>query len=125
MKTLVLLAFCSIIFLTKSFAIQLSPDAQISLLTCAPGDEIYSYFGHSAVRINDPKSGIDYVFNYGVFSFDAPNFVWRFMKGQTDYILIGQRMRVLSSAAEDGKYERSISNITSRWIPGISRGHWS
>jgi len=92
MKTLVLLAFCSIIFLTKSFAIQLSSDAQISLLTCAPGDEIYSYFGHSAVRINDPKSGIDYVFNYGVFSFDAPNFVWRFMKGQTDYILIGQRM---------------------------------
>ena len=92
MKTLALLVILSLGFFVQTFAIQLSPEARISLLTCDSGDEIYSYFGHSAVRINDPKSGIDYVFNYGVFSFDSPNFVWRFIKGETDYMLAGQRM---------------------------------
>ena len=92
MKTLALLAIFALILFSKVYSVQLSPEAQISLLTCAPGDEIYSYFGHSAIRINDPQTGIDYVFNYGVFSFDAPNFIWRFVKGQTDYMLAGQRM---------------------------------
>ena len=92
MKILVLLAIFSLSLFSKLHAAQLSPEARISLLTCAPGDEIYSYFGHSAIRINDPKSGIDYVFNYGVFSFDSPNFIWRFIRGETDYMLAGQRM---------------------------------
>ena len=92
MKILATLTFFILLFFSKVYALELSPDARISLLTCAPGDEIYSYFGHSAIRINDPKSGIDYVFNYGVFSFDSPNFAWRFMKGETDYMLMGQRM---------------------------------
>ena len=73
-----------------SQALQLSPDARISLLTCEPGDEIYSYFGHTALRVNDPANKIDLVFNYGVFSFDAPNFVYRFAKGETDYMLAVQ-----------------------------------
>ena len=92
MKTLAFLSVFFLLFVQKIYAIQLSPESQISLLTCAPGDEIYSYFGHSAIRINDPKSGIDFVFNYGVFSFESPNFAWRFMKGETDYILAGQRI---------------------------------
>ena len=92
MKTLALLAIFFLLTYTKGYSAQLSPDAKISLLTCAPGDEIYSYFGHSAIRINDPQTGIDYVFNYGVFSFDAPNFIWRFVRGETDYMLAGQRM---------------------------------
>ena len=92
MKTLALLSILTLILFPKAYSIQLSPQAQISLLTCAPGDEIYSYFGHSAIRINDPLSGIDYVYNYGVFSFDTPHFIWRFIKGETDYMLAGQRM---------------------------------
>ena len=92
MKKLLLLAVLSIILFPKAYSVQLSPESRISLLTCAPGDEIYSYFGHSAIRINDPLSGIDSVFNYGVFSFDSPNFAWRFAKGETDYMLAGERM---------------------------------
>lgn len=92
MKILLFLAFFSLALFPKVYATELSPEAKISLLTCAPGDEIYSYFGHTAVRINDPKLGIDYVFNYGLFSFDAPNFTWRFMKGETDYMIGGERM---------------------------------
>ena len=92
MKALVLSAILFLSLFSGTYAIELSPETKISLLTCAPGDEIYSYFGHSAIRINDPKSGIDYVFNYGIFSFDSPNFILRFIKGETDYMLAGQRM---------------------------------
>ena len=92
MKILLFLAIFSLALFPKIYATELSPEAKISLLTCAPGNEIYSYFGHTAVRINDTKLGIDYVFNYGLFSFDAPNFTWRFMKGETDYMIGGERM---------------------------------
>ena len=60
---------------------------RISLLTCAPGSEIYSLFGHTALRYENPAKGEDWVFNYGLFSFDTPNFVYRFVKGETDYQL--------------------------------------
>lgn len=60
---------------------------RISLLTCAPGTEIYALFGHSAIRYENPAQKQDWVFNYGMFSFREPNFVYRFLKGETDYQL--------------------------------------
>ena len=60
---------------------------RISLLTCAAGGEIYSLFGHTAIRYENPARGIDAVFNYGLFDFDAPNFILRFALGETDYQL--------------------------------------
>ncbi|WP_368122236.1 lipoprotein N-acyltransferase Lnb [Bacteroides thetaiotaomicron] len=60
---------------------------RLSLLTCAPGEEIYSLFGHTAIRYEDPANGIDAVFNYGLFSFNTPNFILRFSLGETDYQL--------------------------------------
>ena len=60
---------------------------RVSLLTCAPGSEIYALFGHSAIRYEDPVQKQDWVFNYGMFSFKDPNFVMRFVKGETDYQL--------------------------------------
>ena len=60
---------------------------RISLLTCAPGSEIYALFGHSAIRYENPDQQEDWVFNYGMFSFKDPNFVMRFVKGETDYQL--------------------------------------
>lgn len=60
---------------------------RISLLTCAPGTEIYALFGHSALRYEHPSLNQDWVFNYGMFSFRDPNFVMRFVKGETDYQL--------------------------------------
>lgn len=60
---------------------------RISLLTCAPGSEIYALFGHSAIRYENPAKEQDWVFNYGMFSFKDPNFVMRFVKGETDYQL--------------------------------------
>ena len=60
---------------------------RISLLTCEPGSEIYALFGHSAIRYENPAKQEDWVFNYGMFSFKEPNFVMRFVKGETDYQL--------------------------------------
>lgn len=62
-------------------------NVQISLLTCSPGTEIYALFGHTAIRYEEPARGLDLTFNYGMFDFNAPNFVWRFVKGETDYQL--------------------------------------
>lgn len=70
----------------KSDSIQM-PTEVFSILTCSPGEEIYSLFGHTAIRYKDTKIGTDIVFNYGIFSFSSPNFIWRFIKGETDYML--------------------------------------
>lgn len=54
---------------------------EVSLLTCSPGDELYSAFGHTAIRVNDM------VFNYGMFNFNTEGFYLKFVSGQTDYEL--------------------------------------
>ena len=58
-----------------------------SLLTCQPSQEIYQLFGHTALRCENYTRKVDLVFNYGMFSFNTPNFVMRFVKGETDYLL--------------------------------------
>ncbi|WP_235893501.1 Lnb N-terminal periplasmic domain-containing protein [Litoribacter populi] len=60
---------------------------QISLLTCDPGEELYSSFGHSALRVLDMETGKDLVFNWGTFDFDDPNFYIKFAQGRLDYFL--------------------------------------
>ena len=61
---------------------------EISLLTCQPHDEVYSLYGHTAIRVCDRRGrGFDAAFNYGVFNFHAPFFVARFVFGLTDYEL--------------------------------------
>jgi len=95
-----------LIFQFDTKAQQLSPGASISILTCNPGEEVYSMYGHTAIRVNDPVQGIDAVFNYGVFSFESPNFLYRFAKGQTDYMMYGGRFS--SFIAEYENDSRSV-----------------
>lgn len=64
----------------------LSDSAFVSLMTVSPGEEIYAHYGHTAIRVADPVKGFDLVFNYGLFDFNSPNFIFRFVKGETDYI---------------------------------------
>jgi hypothetical protein len=68
-------------------ATALSDDATVSLLTLWPGNEIYLAFGHSALRIRDPRRNIDVVFNYGTFDLEDPLFVPKFVKGDLNYYL--------------------------------------
>lgn len=58
---------------------------EISLLTCSPHHEVYSLYGHTAIRVRDKASGSDLAVNYGLFDFAQPHFVLRFVFGLTDY----------------------------------------
>ena len=60
-------------------------DVEVSLLTCGPGNEVYSLFGHTAIRVYQPSRGMDIVVNYGMFSFKQKYFIPRFVLGLTDY----------------------------------------
>lgn len=91
MRYFLLMLLLFLIFQSRLHAQFLSSEATVSILTCNPGTEVYSMYGHTAIRVADPAIGIDAVFNYGVFSFESPNFMYRFAKGQTDYLLIGQK----------------------------------
>ncbi|WP_088341844.1 lipoprotein N-acyltransferase Lnb domain-containing protein [Robiginitalea sediminis] len=66
---------------------QLSPQAQFSVVTCGPGTDLYAGFGHSAFRLRDPALGIDWVYNYGTFDFNTPNFYVKFARGKLPYAL--------------------------------------
>ena len=67
--------------------VQLSEESKISVLTCSQGEELYAKFGHSALRVSDPLNNMDWVFNYGTFSFNTPNFYLKFANGKLNYIL--------------------------------------
>lgn len=63
------------------------PDSlRVSVITCWPGQEIYELEGHEAIRVASPD--FDYVWNYGTFDFQQPNFIGRFVSGQTDYMVM-------------------------------------
>lgn len=64
-----------------------SDQAGVSVLTCGQGSELYSTFGHSAIRVKDAQRGVDVVFNYGTFDFNTPNFYMKFARGKLDYML--------------------------------------
>jgi hypothetical protein len=65
----------------------LSKNAEISVITIGPGSSLNDAFGHSAFRIKDTKKGLDLVFNYGVYDFEAPNFILKFTQGKLDYLI--------------------------------------
>lgn len=85
LKILLSALFLLTIHLNLQAQIPLSSDAKITLLTCGPGDELYSVFGHTAIRVADPQTGMDTVYNFGTFDFGAPNFYLRFVKGDLQY----------------------------------------
>ncbi|HQG67340.1 MAG TPA: DUF4105 domain-containing protein, partial [Paludibacteraceae bacterium] len=76
-----------ILFPIFSQNLTFSDSAKVSLLTCSPGKKVYEKFGHTAIRVNDPITGYDVVFNFGVFDFNTKNFYLKFIKGDTDYQL--------------------------------------
>jgi hypothetical protein len=61
----------------------LPTDTVVSMVTFYPGADIYELEGHSAIRVTTPRE--DVAVSYGMFDFNAPNFVYRFVKGETDY----------------------------------------
>ncbi len=82
-----ILFYFIILFLSQiTFAqITLSPNTKISVLTCGTGDELYSLFGHTGLRVQDPNNQLDIVYNFGMFDFSTPNFYTKFIKGDLLY----------------------------------------
>ncbi len=66
---------------------------RISLLTCSPGEELYSTFGHSGIRVTDTTTRTDIVFNYGTFDGFDPDFYMKFVKGKLDYYVEADQFR--------------------------------
>jgi len=85
--TLLILWLGLLLPFAASAAERLSPDAYISVLTCDTGNELYSLFGHTAIRVSDPRLGIDTVYNFGAFDFSTPNFYLKFVKGDLQYFV--------------------------------------
>jgi hypothetical protein len=79
----------SILFLsaTPKLFSQDTTGVEIYLITCDPGIETYSHYGHSALRVVTPSNNMDLVYNWGVFDFSTPNFAWKFAKGRLNYML--------------------------------------
>lgn len=77
-------------FINTSFGqnILLSKNARASIITCDTGNETYSLFGHTAIRITDVENNLDVVYNYGAFDFATPNFVVKFTKGDLLYFAV-------------------------------------
>ena len=91
------------------------------LLTCEPGKAIYELYGHTAIWIEDVSNGHDEVFNYGLFDFNTPHFVWRFTLGKTDYLLGSESMNYfLREYRERGSevyaQQLNISNAQARTL---------
>ncbi|AOW11192.1 hypothetical protein EM308_00520 [Flavobacterium gilvum] len=89
------MSICTLLlgFICNSYCqeIVLSKNAHISVLTCGLGNEVYSLFGHTAIRVADMDNNLDVVYNYGAFDFGTPNFVLKFTKGDMNYFIANDR----------------------------------
>ena len=92
-KTTLILFAAYCLFSVNAQEFTFSSDARVSLITCSPGPIVWERFGHTAIRVYDPANHLDIVFNYGVFDFNADNFILKFIKGATDYKLAAYNFR--------------------------------
>jgi hypothetical protein len=90
LKSKLSLLLLLLFFMKNSFVFSqmaLAETAKISILTCEEGNELYSLFGHTAIRIKDEANGLDVVYNYGTFDFRTENFYLKFIKGDLQYFV--------------------------------------
>lgn len=85
MKGLKRIIVYTLLYIYSSFTLKAADSLEVSLITCSPGQEVYSLYGHTALRCTNRITGWDVVFNYGMFNFNAPHFIWRFALGECDY----------------------------------------
>ena len=93
---------------------QLSEHSEISLMTCGPGEAMYSQFGHSALWVYDPINRIDRIYNYGTFDFEGSNFYYLFVRGIANYMLSVSNFQSFLNEyeEEDRTVEQQVLNLT-------------
>ncbi|WP_088322771.1 DUF4105 domain-containing protein [Polaribacter tangerinus] len=106
-KKIFLSVLIVILTLLKTTAqVNLSVYSEISIITAGPGEKLYEKFGHSAIRVKDPVLNLDLIYNYGIFDFNAPNFLLNFAQGKMFYLL----------ARYDFKYFLASYKNDKRWL---------
>ena len=85
-------------------------EVKVSLVTFYPGDEVFSIYGHTELRVVTGKT--DSYFNYGVFDFRTPNFVARFVAGETDYMCSAYPQRLATVGMEGRRMIEQELNLT-------------
>lgn len=84
-------SFCALLAAALAVPLGAQPAAasgeslRISVITWGPGDLVFERFGHNAIRIQDSARGTDLAYNWGMFDFDQPRFLQRFLSGDTRY----------------------------------------
>ncbi|MBR1799083.1 MAG: DUF4105 domain-containing protein [Bacteroidales bacterium] len=99
----------------------LTDSAFAALLTCGAGDEFYTAFGHTAIRVCDSAQGVDVVYNYGTFDFDTPHFYWQFTRGNLNYMLSRASFnRFMTEYAYEGRavWQQKL-NLTSQEVNNL------
>jgi hypothetical protein len=77
---------------------------RVYLMTIGQGDAVWERFGHNALWVHDPARGTDLAYNWGMFDFAQPNFLGRFLTGDTQYWM--EPFDARSLAAHYGTVER-------------------
>lgn len=85
---------------------------EVYLLTVGPGGEVWQRFGHNAIRIRNRATGMDTAYNWGTFDFNQPNFLTRFLTGNTEYWMVG------NDAVDD--IQKYIAENRSVWVQQLA-----
>ena len=81
-----------------------APNLSVTLVTFGPGEEVWERFGHNALWIHDENAGTDVTYNWGLFDFDQPDFIKRFLSGDTKYWMAGEdAYRMIAAYHEIGR----------------------
>jgi hypothetical protein len=86
----------------------------VSMYTYGPGDQVFERFGHVALAVTDANTGEDIAFNWGMFDFAEPNFIWRFLTGDTRYWMAGYRTFEFNAAyqAQNRTIRKQVLNLS-------------
>jgi len=108
-----------LVLLNPVWGFELTEQSRISILTVDPGQELYSIFGHTAIRVTDDELKIDRIYNFGTFDSNSPFFYVEFLRGDLNYFLstsdyntffrntVGENRRIVEQILDLSYPERS------------------
>ncbi len=88
-----------------------SDSITVSLVTYYPGSLEYELYGHAGVKVSF-ADGQGVFYNYGIFDFNSPNFVYRFIKGETDYMVKGYSTEYMLRGYDRRKVVEQVFDLT-------------
>lgn len=89
----------------------ISEQLTVSLITYYPGSVEYELYGHAGIKVSF-ADGTGIFYNYGIFDFNSPNFIYRFIKGETDYMVRGYSTEYMLRGYERRKVVEQVLNLS-------------